>query len=88
MVDFCNEYLQKDGKKNIQLMLRSVCYWIQKWFDESKDTEFKRLNRENVGDYISFLKMVTDFNLKSIRTTGNALVKFNGFFMSRKFRMT
>lgn len=51
------------------------------WFDESKGVEFKQLHRENVKEYISYLRNVKKLMPKSVNTKLNALVKFNEFLM-------
>lgn len=59
MIESFYIYLQnKDLKENsIRGYLQSVKGYL-KWFDESKDVPFQKLHRENVLEYISFLKTV------------------------------
>jgi|tagenome__1003787_1003787.scaffolds.fasta_scaffold20812503_2 integrase/recombinase XerD len=52
-----------------------------KWFDESKGVDFMKLHRENVREYICFLKTVKQSKPKTINTKVNALVKFNEFLV-------
>jgi integrase/recombinase XerD len=54
---------------------------FMKWFDESKGVEFTKLHRENVREYISYLKNVKQSKAKTINTKINALVKFNEFLI-------
>lgn len=78
-------YLWEEGKSEntIKSYLQSVAGFL-KWFDESKDVEFKRLHRENVQEYISFLRTVKKAKPKTINTKLNALVKFNEFLLETK----
>lgn len=75
-------YLQnKDLKENsIKGYLQSVKGYL-KWFDESKDVPFQKLHRENVLEYVSFLKTVKKLNPKTINTKLSGLIKFNQFLM-------
>lgn len=75
-------YLREEGKSDntIKGYLQSVEGFL-KWFDESKGTEFKQLHRENVQEYISFLRTVKNAKPKTINTKLNALVKFNEFLI-------
>ncbi|MGG3004728.1 tyrosine-type recombinase/integrase [Geobacillus stearothermophilus] len=78
-------YLREEGKSEntIKGYLQSVAGFL-KWFDESKGTEFKQLHRENVQEYISFLRTVKKAKPKTINTKLNALVKFNEFLIEMK----
>lgn len=82
MIDLFAKYLQEEGKSEntIKGYVQSVTGFL-KWFDESKGIEFKKLHRENVREYISFLKTVKGSKPKTINTKVNALVKFNEFLM-------
>lgn len=64
--------------KNVELYL--------KWFDESKDIPFNKLHRENVREYISYLKNIKEYKPKTINTKINALVKFNEFLMDENIQ--
>lgn len=64
--------------KNMELYL--------KWFDESKDISFSKLHRENVREYISYLRNIKEDKPKTINTKINALVKFNEFLMDEKIQ--
>lgn len=52
-----------------------------RWFEESKGTEFKKLHRENVKDYISYLKTIKKNSASSINAKISALIKFNDFLI-------
>ncbi|MEK4207150.1 tyrosine-type recombinase/integrase [Paenibacillus sp. FSL R10-2788] len=52
-----------------------------KWFEESKGTEFKKLHRENIKDYISYLKTIKKNSSSSINAKISALIKFNDFLI-------
>lgn len=85
MMDSFVQYLQEEGKSEntVKGYVQSVSGFLT-WFDQSKGTEFKRLNRENVREYISFLKTVKNSKPKTINTKVNALVKFNEFLIESK----
>jgi integrase/recombinase XerD len=81
------QYLLEDGKSEntIKGYVQSVNGFL-KWFDESKDVEFHKLHRENVKEYVSFLKTVKSSKPKTINTKLNALVKFNEFLVETKIQ--
>lgn len=54
-----------------------------KWFEESKGVKFKRLHRENVKDYISYLKTIKKNSPTSINAKISALIKFNDCLIQR-----
>jgi integrase/recombinase XerD len=85
MMDSFTGYLQEDGKSinTIKGYVQSVSGFLT-WFDQSKGTEFKKLHKENVREYISFLKTVKKSKPKTINTKINALVKFNEFLIETK----
>jgi integrase/recombinase XerD len=85
MMDSFTKYLQEDGKSEntIKGYVQSVSGFLT-WFGQSKDVEFKKLHRENVREYISYLKTVKDSKPKTINTKVNALVKFNEFLIESK----
>jgi integrase/recombinase XerD len=82
MLEQFQQYLLNEGKSEntVKGYLQSVAGFL-KWFDQSKDVEFKQLHRENVQEYISFLKTVKNAKPKTINTKLNALVKFNEFLV-------
>jgi integrase/recombinase XerD len=85
MIDSFQKYLQDEqkSKNTIDSYIQSVRGFLN-WFDESKGVEFKKLHRENVRDYISFLKTVKGSKPKTINTKVNALVKLNEFLVESK----
>lgn len=85
MMDLFTQYLKEDGKSEntVKGYVQSVSGFL-KWFDESKGIEFKKLHRENVREYISYLKTVKEAKPKTINTKVNALVKFNEFLIESK----
>ncbi|SHR09650.1 tyrosine recombinase XerD subunit [Mycobacteroides abscessus subsp. abscessus] len=87
MIDFLTQYLKEEGKSEntIKGYVQSVTGYLQ-WFEESKGSEFKKLHRENVREYISYLKTVKESKPKTINTKVNALVKFNEFLIESKFQ--
>lgn len=78
-------YLLEDGKSEntIKVYVQTVKGFL-KWFDESKGVGFKQLHRENVIEYISFLKTVKSSKPKTVNTKINALAKFNEFLVETK----
>ncbi|MGX1402375.1 integrase/recombinase XerD [Bradyrhizobium japonicum] len=82
MMDLFVRYLQEEDKSEntIKGYVQSVSGFLN-WFDQSKGTEFKKLHRENVREYISYLKTVKNSKPKTINTKINALVKFNEFLI-------
>jgi integrase/recombinase XerD len=85
MMDSFTGYLQEDGKSvnTIKGYVQSVGGFLT-WFDQSKGTEFKKLHKENIREYISFLKTIKKSKPKTINTKINALVKFNEFLIETK----
>lgn len=84
-MELFEQYLIDDGKSEntIKGYVQSVNGFL-KWFDESKDVEFKKLHRENIREYVSFLKTVKNSKPKTINTKLNALVKLNEFLVETK----
>jgi len=82
LVEQFRQYLKDDDKSEntIKGYILNVNGYL-KWFDESKDMTFSKLHRENVKEYISFLKTVKQSKPKTINTKINALVKFNEFLV-------
>lgn len=72
--------LQEDQKSEntIYNYLLSVNQYII-WFEESYGKSFKKLYRENIVEYISYLKNVKKLNYRSINSKIAALIKFNEF---------
>lgn len=85
MIESFTKYLREDGKSEntVKGYIQSVSGFLT-WFDQSKGVEFKRLHRENVREYVSFLKTVKNAKPKTINTKINALVKFNEFLVETK----
>lgn len=86
LVDFEN-YLKEQGKaeNTIAGYKKNVELYIE-WFEDSKGLSFSKLLRENVREYISYLKTVKNHKPKTINTKINALVKFNEFLMAKKIQ--
>lgn len=82
LVERFRQYLEGDDKSEntIKGYIQNVNGFL-KWFDESKDMAFSKLHRENVKEYISFLKTVKQSKPKTINTKINALVKLNEFLV-------
>jgi integrase/recombinase XerD len=80
-------YLEEQDKSDntISSYLKNAEMYLQ-WFYESKDISFSKLHRENVREYISYLKNIKEYKPKTINTKINALVKFNEFFMDENIQ--
>lgn len=85
MIEQFESYLLDEGKSSntVKGYIQSVNGFL-KWFGESKDVDFKQFHRENVKEYISFLKTIKQAKPKTINTKLNALVKFNEFLIESK----
>lgn len=79
------QYLLNEDKSinTVKGYVQSVGGFLN-WFDESKGVDFTKLHRENVREYISFLKTVKQSKPKTINTKMNALVKFNEFLVENQ----
>jgi integrase/recombinase XerD len=82
MLEQFQQYLlnEKKSENTVKGYLQSVAGFL-KWFDQSKGVKFKQLHRENVQEYLSFLRTVKNAKPKTINTKLNALVKFNEFLV-------
>lgn len=85
MIDLFQQYLIDDGKSanTIKGYIQSISGFL-KWFEESKGVAFSKLHRENVIEYISFLKTIKHSKPKTINTKLNALAKLNEFLVETK----
>lgn len=80
-------YLEQEGKsqntvKGYTLDLRQYI----KWFQESYDRDLTVLYRQNVLEYISYLKNVKILNAKTINHKISSLSKFNTFLIEEKLQ--
>ncbi|SFP68353.1 tyrosine-type recombinase/integrase [Salibacterium halotolerans] len=84
-MDFLNEftsYLQQQAKSNITIKgYRQDIKQYFEWFHNSHGKECKSLYRENVLEYVSFLKNVKRQNAKTINRKISSLSKFNFFLI-------
>lgn len=80
-------YLEEEGKSvnTISGYVKNVELYLQ-WFNESKGVPFSKLHRENVREYISYLKNIKEQKPKTINTKINALTKFNEFLMEENIQ--
>lgn len=78
------KYLIKDKKSpnTISSYILNVRQFL-KWFEESKGVSFNRLHRENVKEYLSFMKTVKQSKPQTINAKVNALLKFNEFLVEK-----
>ncbi|PIC69251.1 transposase [Sporosarcina sp. P16b] len=85
MMEAFQEYLNSSdlSENTIKGYTQSVNGYI-KWFDESKAVSFTKLHRENMGEYISYLKTIETVGPKTINTKLSGLVKFNEFLIHDK----
>lgn len=86
------DYLLKEGKsKNtIQSYLLNVREYLT-WFQDTFDTSFKKLHRENILDYKAYLLNVRKFkgknlNAKSVNSKLSSLVCFNKFLIESQIQ--
>lgn len=80
MIEEYKNYLKINGAS--QATIKSYILKIEeymKWYRGSFNLEFRRLYRENVLDYLSYLQTVKKDNAKTINTKISALLKFNEF---------
>ncbi|PGT99568.1 transposase [Bacillus cereus] len=54
-----------------------------KWFEDSYDRKLKKLYRQNILEYISYLKNVKMLNAKTINHKISSLAKFNEFLIQK-----
>jgi integrase/recombinase XerD len=82
MIQLFEQHLQNDemSVNTIKAYILNVSGYIR-WFEESKGTEFRKLHRENVKDYISYLKTIKKNSSRSINAKISALIKFNDFLI-------
>ncbi|WP_138419721.1 tyrosine-type recombinase/integrase [Aquibacillus sediminis] len=87
MIDEFRIYMDKEEKTSntIESYIQHVRGFL-KWFNESKDLEFKKLHRENVKDYIAYLKTIKKLKPSSINSKIGALIKFNDFLIENKIQ--
>ncbi|PID03758.1 transposase [Sporosarcina sp. P2] len=85
MMEAFQEYLNSSdlSENTIKGYTQSVNGYI-KWFDESKGVSFTKLHRENMREYISYLKTIEAVGPKTINTKLSGLVKFNEFLIHTK----
>lgn len=94
-MDFCIQfarYLNDEGKsENTQKSYLSNLEEYLRWFQESYDTTFKMLYRENVLEYKAYLLNVKKtkgkhLNGKTVNGKLSALVSFNHFLITEKIQ--
>ena len=85
MMEAFQEYLNSSNlsENTIKGYTQSVNGYL-KWFDESKGVSFTKLHRENMREYISYLKAIETVGPKTINTKLSGLVKFNEFLIHTK----
>lgn len=85
MMEAFREYLNSSdlSENTIKGYTQSVNGFL-KWFDGSKRVSFTKLHRENMREYISYLKTIETVGPKTINTKLSGLVKFNEFLIQDK----
>jgi integrase/recombinase XerD len=80
-------YLHEQDKSNntVKSYKKHVENYIL-WFTTSFSATFKKLYRENIIDYKSYLNNIRKLNAKSINAILAALLKFNEFLVEKKFQ--
>ncbi len=84
MINRFKEYLIQDGKSvnTINSYLRHLQGFLN-WYKESYGTDFEKLHRINIWDFISFLRNIKKDNAKTVNAKISALVKFNEFLIDK-----
>lgn len=70
--------MEQKSKNTIYNYLLSINQYIE-WFNTSYGKSFEKLYRENIIEYISYLKNIKKLNYHSINSKIAALIKFNEF---------
>jgi integrase/recombinase XerD len=80
-------YLQEQDKSSntVKSYKKHVEDYIL-WFTTSFSVAFKKLYRENIIDYKSYLINIRKLNAKSINAILAAILKFNEFLIEKKFQ--
>lgn len=80
-------YLQEQDKSSntVKSYKKHVEDYIL-WFTTSFNAAFKKLYRENIIDYKSYLINIRKLNAKSINAILAAILKFNEFLIEKKFQ--
>ncbi len=70
--------INNKSKNTIYNYMLSIKQYID-WFDETYSKHFNKLYRENILEYISYLKNIKKLNYNSINSKISAIIKFNEF---------
>lgn len=83
------EWLIQEGKSENTVKTYLIhLKGYQKWFQESYSSEVKKLYRENILDYISYMLNIKKLNAKSINAKLAALLKYNEYLMELRIQET
>ncbi|MCP1312687.1 tyrosine-type recombinase/integrase [Paenibacillus tyrfis] len=84
MIQQFEQYLLEQDKSvnTIKSYIQHVNGFM-KWFNESKGVSFQKLHRENVKDYISYLKTIKNDSPTTINAKISGLIKFNDFLIDK-----
>ncbi len=79
-----SSYLKQENKteNTVQGYTSGIRQYI-KWFEGSYDRKLTKLYRQNILEYISYLKNVKMLNAKSINHKISSLAKFNEFLIQK-----
>lgn len=86
LLDF-KDYLYKQGKS--QNTIKSYCYHIEgymKWYIGSFGEELKKLYRQNILEYKSFLLNIKKDNARTINAKLSSISKFNEYLMEKNIQ--
>lgn len=78
VIDKFKVLLSEEGKSatTIKVYVRNVLEY-KKWYEDSFSLEFKMLHRDNILEYISYMKNVKKLKYTSINQKISSLIKFN-----------
>jgi integrase/recombinase XerD len=82
MIEQFEKYLLKEekSKNTVQSYLLHIKGYL-KWFDESKGTILVKLHRENVRDYIAYLRTIKQAKPSTINAKVSSLIMFNEYLI-------
>lgn len=84
MFDDFRNYLMNEGKSNntINSYIRHLNGYIS-WYSDSFGEDFHKLYRENILDFVSYLKNIKKDNAKTIKAKLAALTKYNEYLIEK-----
>ncbi|MGM0836553.1 MAG: tyrosine-type recombinase/integrase [Bacillota bacterium] len=85
MEQFLSE--QDKSSNTIKSYIRHISGYLN-WFEQSFGTDFKQLYRENIKEFISYLKNVKKDSSSTINAKISALIKFNEYLVDYRVQDT